>query len=270
MKSFAAVIGAALVLSACATKRESNAVAVGESRIVRYTLPAELAGKLSDAELVAMYAEAAKRATAYRLEYRDDRGAMKGVRVSGTASGVDVSYVHQYSATLHHTVVGTFAVTIARQPSDVTVDVACPSAGRVETANQGMGYSAFIEPEKASADLRTICSRANLVFERRETGEVDVPFNDTSVYANFKRKLSVTAAARADARQGDLAKFLWYSVQDGTRSVPVGITVYPYRNGSKVTYVWLNNVVCRPNGPCNFDPTAPKRLGDVIAAVAND
>lgn len=270
MKGSATLIGVVFVLSACATKQQSNAVAIGENRSVRYTVPAELAGNATDADLVAKYADAAKRATAYRLEYRDEGGSTKGVRVAVIASGVEVSYVHQHSPTLHHTVVGAFGVSVARQATEVTLDVACPSAGRVDAANQGMGYSPFIDPEKATADLRTICSRATLVFERRESGEVDVPFNDAAVYANFKRKLATVSAARVEVRQGDLAKFLWYTVQDGMRSVPVGITVYPYRNGSKVTYVWLNNVVCRPNGSCNFDPEAAKRLSSVITAVAND
>ena len=70
--------------------------------------------------------------------------------------------------------------------------------------------------------------------------------------------------------QGDSAKFLWYTVQDGSRSIPVGTTVYPYRNGPKVSHVWRKSSTCRPGARCNFDPITGKRLEVVISAEAND
>jgi hypothetical protein len=157
------------------------------------------------------------------------------------------------------------------QGGNVVLDVGCPATARVESAsNLGMPYSLFIEHDKVAADLRSICSRALVTFERRESGEVDVPFNDSSVYANFKRKLTAAPNVRAEAKQGDLSKFVWYYVKEGKGDMRVGVTVYPYRNGSKVTYVWVGNVVCPPNGTCNYDPSAGKRLSEVITSVAND
>jgi len=98
-----------------------------------------------------------------------------------------VSYVHDYSATLNHRFVGSFPVTIGRSSDTVTVEATSPSTARVETADQGMGYAPFIEPERASADLRGICGRSEPLIECREGGEIDVPFSDASLYARSQR-----------------------------------------------------------------------------------
>jgi hypothetical protein len=270
VKPIAALLGFSLLLTACATQRSTDSIALGEGRTVRYTIPAELAANLNDSALVAKYVDAAMSATAYR-HLGPVEGSMKGVRVTGTGTSVDVAYVHSNGPRLHHTIVGTFGITSTRQGDSVLLEVACPTAARVEREDSGLlgGYSPFIEPAKASADLNAICNRAVLAFDRRETGEFDVPFNDASVYANFKRKLTAVDA-RADLKRGDLSKFLWFNVRDGAQTMTVGVTVYPYRNGSKVTYVWPNRITCRPNARCNLDPTAKSRLNDAITAVAND
>lgn len=266
------IISVAFALMGCATTRETNTISLDPGRTARYTIPNELAGDMNDAAVIANYAQAVKGATAYHLERRDAATPeIKGVRVSSELSGIAVTYLHFYAPTLHHNYTANFAVAAGRQGNDLVVDVTCPDNMRVEYVSPATGsYSPFIERDKAVADLRTICGKAQLTFDRRETGEVNVPFNDSAVYANFKRKLPAATNVRSDVKQGDLAKFLWFYVKDGAKLLTVGVTVFPYRNGSKVTYVWLNDIACRPNGPCNFDPTATKRLNEAIVAIAND
>jgi len=271
LKTYLIVIAAVLALMACATKRESNSLPLEQGRAVKFTIPRQLVGEMSDAALISRYAEGIRGATAYRLEHREgNQTETVGVRVTPSAAGVNVAYVHSYDPKLYHNYVADFGVTTKRQENDVVVDVACPDAMHIASASLTGLYSAFIEEGKAMADLRAICSRAQMIFERRESGEVDVPFNDSAVYTNFKRKLSSAADVRSDVRQGELAKFTWFYVKDGTRTRTVGVTVFPYRSGSKVTWVWLNGISCRPNGACDFDPAASKRIAEAIAAVAND
>jgi len=250
---------------------EINAVPVDQGRSARYTIPGELASALDDSALITKYAEAVRGTTAYHLEQRDATGTdVKGVRVTEEPTGVAVAYLKFHSQGLHHNYLANFGISTLRQGTQVMVNVSCPDTMRIENANAGLAMSPFVERDQAIADLRSICGKAELTFTRREAGEVNVPFSDSSVYANFKRKLLAASTPGADVKQGDLAKFLWFYVKDGTKTQTVGVTIFPYRNGSKVSYMWLNRIACPPNGSCTFDPAAAKRVSEAIAQIAND
>ena len=81
---------------------------------------------------------------------------------------------------------------------------------------------------------------------------------------------SYTYTSESHIKKDDIAKFKWFVVPDGTSSKILGITVFPYRSGSKVTYRWENAAICKPNAGCNYDSEVAKRILDVVTSIAND
>ena len=68
----------------------------------------------------------------------------------------------------------------------------------------------------------------------------------------------------------DLLKSKWFYISDNGKEYKVAVSVYPYRNGSKVVYRTDRSVTCRPSLPCDFDSKFSDRLKEKIAAIAND
>lgn len=102
---------------------------------------------------------------------------------------------------------------------------------------------------------------------------MNVNYPDAAVYANFARKLQVynwRFNEQTTVKKDDIVKFKWFSVRDGDKDRILGITVFPYRNGSKVSYRWDSNIACQINSGCNFDPSAAKRMQDMVKSIAND
>lgn len=273
MKAIVAILGAAAaVVGGCATTRQTDVVPLEPGRTIRYTVPAALAGEMTDAALIEAFRQSLDRSSRLRPAQRETPSAPeKGVRTSAQGNAVTVAYLSHSSASLHHDFLATFDVKVNRNGGDVVLDVRCPDGMRVDYAGAGsLPYFPFVEPERAAVDLRSMCTRTALLIERREAGEVNVPFNDTSVYSNFRRKLTAVRDVSASVKQGDLEKFIWFQVPDGSRQRMVGVTVFPYRNGSKVNFVWLNRIICNPNATCDFDASAAQRVAAAVAAVAND
>ena len=127
-----------------------------------------------------------------------------------------------------------FGIGISRQGDDVILDVTCPSTLRIaySPAPLGLPWKPLLSHDEAATDLRNMCSTAVLTGSRTESGEVNVPFPDSSVYSNFARKLQPAPEAwRESGRvsKDDLVKFKWFQVDDGRVRRVVGISVYPYQ-----------------------------------------
>lgn len=270
------MFGVAALLTACATPpAATEEVPVGAAQ-VRYTLPAALFADTKPEDLGRMYAVALADASEYRAATTTRDGTRTGVETTATPAGVSVAYLSHATRTMYHDYRASFEMKSSRLGDSIVVEVNCPASMKVELAAgpiAAIPWSPFIERAKAVADLKQMCSGATLKGTKRETGEVNVNFPDASVYANFARKLKAAPQSWGDSAKvskDDLAKFKWFAVPDGNSTRVLGITVFPYRNGSKVTYVWRNEATCHANARCNFDPLAPKRMQDLVTSIAND
>lgn len=235
----------------------------------KYVVPAGAFTGLKEQDVIAKYFNGIKQTTDYRLAYRVE-GETIGVTVEPTNEGVKVGYVRHVSESMHHDYFATFSVKTAKNDKEVILDVTCPQVLVQDNKNFLREWPSLISIDKARMDIAKICRETPLVFNKRENGEVNVNYGDSAVYANFARKLQAVKWGADEVRKDDIAKYRWFEVPDGNVTRKLGITVYPYRNGSKVTYVWERNVICKANAGCNYDPGSAKRISDTIASIAND
>jgi hypothetical protein len=228
--------------------------------------------------MISMFEVALKENSRWRPFYRDQQNFWKGVQTKTTPTGVKVSYVSRGSnpeSELRHDYYGVFNVAKSQQGQDIVLNIECPSTMKTEMSNLNIfgEWDPYISKDKAIEDLRFLCSSTPLKFSRLETGDFNVNFPDASVYANFARKLQAytyTPTGASQIKKDDIAKFRWFTVPDGKSLKTLGITVFPYRNGSKVTYRWENEAICKPNAGCNYDSGAAKRMLDIVTSIAND
>ena len=263
-----------IVLGGCAAPPLQNSDIPIEGGHAIYTLPAAVFADANAASLERRYIDALSSTSYWRKATLVD-GVATGLEVKSSAAGVTVSYLHHTNTNMFNDYHADFGMGISRQGDDVILDVTCPSTLRVaySPAPLGLPWKPLLTRDEAATDLRYMCSTAVLTGSRTESGEVNVPFPDSSVYSNFSRKLQPAPEAwRESGRvsKDDLVKFKWFQVDDGRVRRVVGISVYPYRSGSKVTYRWEHSVTCRPNQPCHFDAMAEKHVQDLITAIAND
>jgi hypothetical protein len=268
-------IAAATLMTGCATQKVMTETPASGGQ-ARFVIPSDYV--TNPASIPAQYTQRVRESSSFRAEYRTHEPDWTyGVRVEGKNNSVVVSYVNSQSSGLEfHNLSGAFNYAQSQQGANIVFDVTCPASLKEDSKYDAIFaglYKLWVTKEQAASDLQGICNRAALRFPHRETGEFNVNYPDNSVYANFERKSQAydgwTANERT-VRKDDIAKFRWYLVKDGGAQRRVGITVYPYRNGSKITYVWESEITCRGNAPCDFDPTAGQRVKDAVVAIAND
>ncbi|MEX3859092.1 hypothetical protein AB3X94_34435 [Paraburkholderia sp. BR10923] len=134
-------------------------------------------------------------------------------------------------------------------------------------------YPELAATQTLAADLRSaLSSPENFIIHRSApvSGEINVPFNSESTYANFLRKLGAYQFSKNEPKASDIEKFAAYNLQVGTRKVPLYVNVMPYRNGSKVLYKMNVPYELRGNGVQTIGLNDINEAKKKIAAVAND
>ncbi len=99
------------------------------------------------------------------------------------------------------------------------------------------------------------------------SGEITSKYPDDSVYANFKRRLKYGTNEKHIQKDGHLKHSI-----DGF-DTSIGIAVFPYRNGSKVTYkAYMNReFYLTPNGKNTYKRFPAKaKVESVLLAIANE
>jgi hypothetical protein len=274
IKSLSAFTVVALTLAGCAAPAVQNSDVPLDGGHAVYTLPAAIFADANAQSLERRYAEALLSTSHWRKATLID-GVATGLDVRSSPAGLTVSYLHHANDRMFADYHSDFGIGISRQADNVILDVSCPAALRVAYSPGPMGlpWKALLPREEAATDLHYMCAAAVLTGSRTESGEVNVQYPDSSVYANFARKLQPAPEAwRESGRvtKEDLVKFKWFVVTDGQARRVVGISVYPYRSGSKVSYRWEHSVACRPNVPCQFDAGAQQHMQDLVTSIAND
>lgn len=262
-------------LAGCASPpAPSTAVPIDVGGSARFVLPAARATDLNERNAATAFASAAFNAS--RVQgLRGTYGVRQGLDVTAQGARVTVGYFHESGQPLNrtHNLIAQFEVGYAEQGTNKVLSVRCPDSLSVEF-NNGTGLGTFppiVSREQAVGDLRLLCKNLRFTYKQRESGEANANYGDAAVYANFARKLQAHSwlGGSREVTQNDIAKFKWFKVYDGTQWAPVGITVYPYRNGSKVTYTWTSEYVCRADGQCAHAIT-PQRMQELVTAIAND
>ncbi len=264
----------AVSLAGCAAPPTQNSDVQLDGGHAVYSLPAALFSDANAQNLERRYIDALSSTSRWHKTMMIE-GVATGVDVRSSSAGVTVSYLHHANDRMFHDYHADFGIGISRQGDSVVMDVTCPITLRVAyvPGPLGLPWKPLASHDEVASDLRAMCSSAVLTGSRTESGEVNVSFPDSAVYANFSRKLPTAPESwRESGRvsKDDLVKFKWFVATDGQARRVVGISVYPYRNGSKVTFRWEHTVTCRPNLPCRFDPNAQQHMQDLVAGIAND
>lgn len=103
-------------------------------------------------------------------------------------------------------------------------------------------------------------------------GEINSDYKAESIYANFTRKLGIYDWTRFNSNIDIdvLNKENTFSLKFANKIVPVKVSVYPYKNGSKVVYkVFVNYIIDTKNGP-NIKMKDINAIHDIISKIVND
>jgi len=95
--------------------------------------------------------------------------------------------------------------------------------------------------EKDVKELRALLASLNPTIHFAKVkpikGEINVKYSDESVYANFTRMMgSYSFSNEEEAKGYDITKDHVFALKHKDKLIPLKMTVYPYREGSKVVY----------------------------------
>ena len=132
-----------------------------------------------------------------------------------------------------------------------------------------------VEDLQADADNSVLTMNAAIIRRRGVEGEVDTPFPADAVKASFERLWqpldSKEAVEQIGSKLAELPKDgASYSIELNDLNHPIHVTVYPYRDGSKVTYFAQYGYRLTPDNSSDFSEASIKAIEDEISRVALD
>ena len=259
-----------LIFFGCASNNSTSTVDLGASQKTKYIIPFAVAGK-NPGMLPIYYSDALKAETADQ-RVRANNNISSGVSVTASSNSVNISYIHQNDrGTLKNNYTATFLFDITSNGEVYTMDVVCPTNLTNDLSElSGLSWLPYLSKEKIAQNVSSLCKNTILHFTVVEKGEINSDFNDSSVFANFSRKMKTYTPDEKEVRTYDLEKSKWFYVSDNNRYDKVAISVYPYRNGSKIVYSSMRAVNCRPSTPCEYDPEFANRLRAKLTQIAAD
>jgi hypothetical protein len=130
----------------------------------------------------------------------------------------------------------------------------------------------LINTTQAVLDIKKINDGLLPAFEdaKKYSGEINVQYNDESVYANFTRLLGEYKYGSDDVKKYDIEKDKLFTMGKTGEKFPVKISVFPYRNGSKVTYEFRSTYDVNNDGTTTFNDKKIQEYIARIKGVAND
>jgi hypothetical protein len=191
---------------------------------------------------------------------------------------IDVNYDWTSAANFSR-IVARYIVKISESGDYYNMTMQCPSSMRPEVRNWSLTGILEWDHAKISKNLVNACNTAEINIKWYDSikGEIDSPFNETSVFANFRRRLhSVTEREWAEyktvnkATTLDIEKSEKFLLKTPRSSVILAIKAYPYRNGSKTVYVFDYPYVISGRGTTTFDRKEVEDIKRMIVSIAND
>jgi hypothetical protein len=141
---------------------------------------------------------------------------------------------------------------------------------RPHTDAIGMEHETLDTPSKLEADAKNMFNSLKsipLTIKRSVEfkGEVNTKYPDKAVYANFKRILG-SYSWRRNETVSEVKKQNSFNL----KSNPLHVEVYPYRDGSKVTYSTTLKYTIDSNGNSTLTKKDIDALHNKIAKIIND
>ena len=102
-------------------------------------------------------------------------------------------------------------------------------------------------------------------------GDINTKYSDSSIYANFERKLDKYTWNNGYKNENStLVKKNAFALEYKGKRYPLTVKVYPYKNGSKVTYTIGVNYLLSPNGTSSLNTQDIEAMKAMISKVIND
>lgn len=264
------IIGVVSVMAGCSAPVTKN-IDIQQSEITNFNIPSALVDGKENI-IPSLYANGLLQKTQYKNLFIDAAGFNAGTRSRAKDNTAYISYVKESrKVSFYHNLTGEFHIQTKKNSDYYSINVTCPTKIEIDGHDNPVdGIKPFISPKEATADLQRLCKITPIVFTQFITGEINTDFNDSSVFANFKRKLKSYDPKQEEIKQYDLGKSTWFYISDKGQDYKVAISVFPYRNGSKVTYKTTQTTTCNPSTTCIYDADLGNRINDAIKKIAND
>ena len=134
----------------------------------------------------------------------------------------------------------------------------------------GFVPSATVTEAEAGGRLYRSCERVSINFKTQASAELNSEFPPASVMANFTRKLKGQAIPTYSPEKINPEVTRFFTFVDNSKEYQLILSIFPYRNGSKVEYKIPLTTTCKPNAGCDSDPDFVRRLAATLGKIAND
>ncbi len=215
-------------------------------------------------------------------KFRSETGNLyyvKGIEVIPQSGFITISYVNgNYHSDTGNSYLtrsnAAFSYQVSEDGDTVKAKLIPPAS--IATKKQSLlgliSSSQLISDQKMIGDISKIYGSLNpsIDLAKEVKGEVNVQYNDESVYANFKRLLGSYKYKGDEKKKFDIEKDAVFSLQNGKEIIPVKISVFPYRNGSKVVYEFEVPYSLKADGTSSYSEESVKGLIAKIEKVAQD
>jgi hypothetical protein len=176
----------------------------------------------------------------------------------------------------YNNVTARFPLEIKENGNSYSVTLGCPKS--LESDVKDLSITGILKwnYDEIGKNVVAACQAANVEIRRKANvkGEITTKFPEGAVAANFKRKLKLAGSGHV---QGVTTQVLnkkdevrYYLLQGSNRDVPVGVSVYPYRSGSKVVYDIGYSYAVLGDQTTTYNASEIDGLRKSLESIAND
>lgn len=261
------VVMTVLLFSGCATlKVAPQTIHLDPSPIKYYTFQLETINgkKITDKEIFNAFKKQILYASDYRKLSQYSTGTsgvsvIKGLEIKHEVGSIILAYVNgeYYSKTggdYRTQAIAKYDFSIDRTAFFIKVSLGEPNVIDILPGKSPLflPIRSFISNDLVVKDLNKINSSINpeLHFKRNISGEIDVKYTPKSVYSNFTRLMDVKYTGSED---NNIEKDGVFSLTGSGKTSPVEISIYPYRDGSKVRYEFFLGYTLKGDGTSTYD-----------------
>lgn len=170
-----------------------------------------------------------------------------------------------------------FPITVDASGAQLKVTLHCPqelSSHKMDLSITGIQHW---DHEKIGRSATQACANARISMVETITGDVNTDFNDSSVFANFSRRLTPVSKQRWSAyvkevpvTKIDIKKAQLFFVPAPQGETIASISVFPYRDGSKVVYAFDYRYDFTGGTESTYKTSDIAVVKSVIEKIAND
>lgn len=274
---------AVLTIAGCASKPIENARISSHKIEYKFIAPENLKSPITDQDIINEINNQITTSSNYQALHKEFTGSdiydVKGISSIATQSDITLSYANgEYFNNTNSLYQSVKKVKYSMQISDInngkkiTIDTPSTISSTEGKNVLFLPISFLLSDSELSSDLSTIGMKMSpsLSYSEQITGEINVKYKDESVYANFKRILGEYSGSSDELKKYDITKEKIFNLKSNNIPVPLKITVYPYRDGSKVVYEFNYKYTINPNGTNTYNKNDIEKLVTEVKRVAED